>query len=89
MVGACRGGGGECVVCTTGMCCSCCIYTHAHTSSYTHIQPPPPNTHTGRAFVRPSGTEDIVRVYAEASTQEAADALATRVGEVVKDVLGG
>lgn len=32
----------------------------------------------GRSFVRPSGTEDCVRVYAEATTREAADgALAT------------
>ena len=30
----------------------------------------------GRAFVRPSGTEDVVRVYAEAETQAGADALA-------------
>ena len=30
----------------------------------------------GRCFVRPSGTEDCVRVYAEAATQDAADALA-------------
>ena len=29
-----------------------------------------------RCFVRPSGTEDAVRVYAEAPTQAAADALA-------------
>jgi phosphoacetylglucosamine mutase len=27
----------------------------------------------GRSFVRPSGTEDCVRVYAEASTKVAAD----------------
>jgi len=27
----------------------------------------------GRSFVRPSGTEDCVRVYAEAATREAAD----------------
>ncbi|KAL7149957.1 hypothetical protein ABFS83_05G077000 [Erythranthe nasuta] len=33
----------------------------------------------GRCFVRPSGTEDVVRVYAEASTQEAADSLAHSV----------
>jgi len=33
-------------------------------------------TPLGRCFVRPSGTEDVVRVYAEAETQEAADALA-------------
>jgi phosphoacetylglucosamine mutase len=30
----------------------------------------------GRCFVRPSGTEDCVRVYAEAATQSDADALA-------------
>jgi phosphoacetylglucosamine mutase len=30
----------------------------------------------GRCFVRPSGTEDAVRVYAEAESQESADALA-------------
>jgi phosphoacetylglucosamine mutase len=37
-----------------------------------------------RSFVRPSGTEDVVRVYAEASTQAAADKLAQDVGEEVK-----
>lgn len=30
----------------------------------------------GRTFVRPSGTEDCVRIYAEAETQEAANKLA-------------
>ena len=30
----------------------------------------------GRAFVRPSGTEDCVRIYAEAETQETANKLA-------------
>ena len=30
------------------------------------------------AFVRPSGTEDVVRVYAEAATQADADALALK-----------
>ncbi|CAI7851054.1 unnamed protein product [Closterium sp. NIES-54] len=38
----------------------------------------------GRAFVRPSGTEDVVRVYAEAATQEAADALARTVAAAVE-----
>ncbi|KAK4400433.1 Phosphoacetylglucosamine mutase [Sesamum angolense] len=33
----------------------------------------------GRCFIRPSGTEDVVRVYAEASNQEAADNLAHSV----------
>ncbi|CAE7507113.1 PGM3 [Symbiodinium sp. KB8] len=34
---------------------------------------------SARAFVRPSGTENVVRVYAEAGSQEAADALAEAV----------
>merc|ERR1712137_82362 len=33
----------------------------------------------GRSFVRPSGTEDVVRVYAEAETQKEADQLAHEV----------
>jgi phosphoacetylglucosamine mutase len=37
----------------------------------------------GRAFVRPSGTEDIVRIYAEASTREEADKLAEQVSTLV------
>ena len=43
----------------------------------------------GRAFVRPSGTEDAVRVYAEAETREATDQLAKQVAEVVYDMAGG
>eukprot|EP00198_Chlamydomonas_reinhardtii_P005014 XP_001694350.1 phosphoacetylglucosamine mutase [Chlamydomonas reinhardtii] len=43
----------------------------------------------GRAFARPSGTEDAVRVYAEATTQEAADGLAREVARVVYDMAGG
>ncbi|KAI9089292.1 hypothetical protein K1719_029571 [Acacia pycnantha] len=42
----------------------------------------------GRCFVRPSGTEDVVRVYAEASTQEAADSLANSVAKLVDQFLG-
>ncbi|GJP37804.1 hypothetical protein CLOM_g22212 [Closterium sp. NIES-68] len=38
----------------------------------------------GRAFVRPSGTEDVVRVYAEAATQVAADALAHTIAAAVE-----
>lgn len=38
---------------------------------------------------RPSGTEDIVRVYAEAETQEAADELAARVSRAVYERAGG
>ena len=37
-----------------------------------------------RSFVRPSQTEDIVRVYAESSTQELANRLAEKVAEKVK-----
>eukprot|EP00898_Chlorokybus_atmophyticus_P004933 jgi/Chlat1/5440/Chrsp36S05439 len=37
----------------------------------------------GRAFVRPSGTEDVVRVYAEARTQVAAGVLAEKVARAV------
>lgn len=42
----------------------------------------------GRCFIRPSGTEDVVRVYAEASTQEAADSLADSVAKLVDQFLG-
>ena len=42
----------------------------------------------GRCFVRPSGTEDVVRVYAEASTVEAADSLAKSVAQLVERILG-
>ncbi|CAF1133190.1 unnamed protein product [Adineta ricciae] len=41
---------------------------------------------SGRSFVRPSGTEDIVRVYAEAATQEQADQLADAVRKIVEDM---
>ncbi|KNC97944.1 phosphoacetylglucosamine mutase PCM1 [Spizellomyces punctatus DAOM BR117] len=43
----------------------------------------------GRSFVRPSGTEDVVRVYAEADTQENADLLANIVCGLVYDQYGG
>ncbi|XP_023778087.1 phosphoacetylglucosamine mutase isoform X2 [Cyanistes caeruleus] len=42
-----------------------------------------------RAFVRPSGTEDVVRIYAEADTQENADALAHEVSLAVFHLAGG
>jgi len=42
----------------------------------------------GRAFVRPSGTEDVVRVYAEALTQSMADDLAMKVALIVHDEAG-
>ncbi|KAL8587749.1 hypothetical protein ACOMHN_020967 [Nucella lapillus] len=43
----------------------------------------------GRSFVRPSGTEDVVRVYAEAGSQVSADELAYKVGLAVYDKAGG
>ncbi|BGP26825.1 phosphoacetylglucosamine mutase [Rhodotorula toruloides] len=42
----------------------------------------------GRSFVRPSGTEDCVRVYAEAATRETADQLANKVAYIVFDTYG-
>jgi phosphoacetylglucosamine mutase len=38
----------------------------------------------GRCFVRPSGTEDVVRVYAEAETQAHADALAAAAIDAIE-----
>ncbi len=46
-------------------------------------------TPRGRCFVRPSGTEDVVRVYAEASTRKEADALAQRAAQIVFDCCAG
>ncbi|KAI0068244.1 phosphoacetylglucosamine mutase [Artomyces pyxidatus] len=43
----------------------------------------------GRSFVRPSGTEDVVRVYAEAMIKSQADELAFRVAGLVYDETGG
>lgn len=42
-----------------------------------------------RSFVRPSGTEDVVRVYAEAETRGATDALAHAVSLAVFNLAGG
>jgi phosphoacetylglucosamine mutase len=44
---------------------------------------------SGRAFVRPSGTEDVVRIYAEADTVANADNLAKLVSEAVFELGGG
>lgn len=38
----------------------------------------------GRCFVRPSGTEDVVRIYAEAATQSSAMTLAKSVAQLVE-----
>lgn len=42
-----------------------------------------------RAFARPSGTEDVVRVYAEAATRKGADDLAREVAKLVYQFAGG
>lgn len=42
----------------------------------------------GRCFIRPSGTEDVIRVYAEAASQEEADSLAKAVAKIVDQFLG-
>ena len=39
--------------------------------------------------MRPSGTEDAVRVYAEADTREACDELAVKVAKLVHELGGG
>ncbi|KAF5292435.1 hypothetical protein FQA39_LY13982 [Lamprigera yunnana] len=43
----------------------------------------------GRSFVRSSGTEDIVRVYAEAATKEESNKLAAEVAQQVYELAGG
>ena len=47
------------------------------------------NIPSGRVFVRPSGTEDVVRVYAEAASQEDAEALANAASEAIMEEAGG
>jgi phosphoacetylglucosamine mutase len=42
-----------------------------------------------RCFVRPSGTENAVRIYAEAATQRQADDLASEAVIVVQRICGG
>ena len=46
-----------------------------------------PTLRAGRAFVRPSGTEDVVRVYAEAASGADADALAEEVAGLVREMV--
>lgn len=43
----------------------------------------------GRAFVRPSGTEDVVRVYAEAENEDDVKSLAAEVSMLVFDLANG
>jgi len=41
---------------------------------------------SGRVFVRPSGTENVIRVYAEAKTQQDADLLAQIAKQAIEDL---
>lgn len=43
----------------------------------------------GRSFVRPSGTEDVVRVYAEAANEEDVKTLAAEVSALVYEMANG
>jgi len=43
----------------------------------------------GRVFARPSGTENVVRIYAEAASAEEADALALKAAQAVYELAGG
>jgi phosphoacetylglucosamine mutase len=47
------------------------------------------NAPDGRVFIRPSGTEDVVRIYAEASSPEAAQDLAQQAVAIVQLYCGG
>ena len=38
----------------------------------------------GRILLRPSGTEELIRVMVEAETQNTADSIAKQIAEVVK-----
>lgn len=42
-----------------------------------------------RAFIRPSGTENVVRIYAEATTTQDADWLATKAARLVHELCHG
>jgi phosphoacetylglucosamine mutase len=44
---------------------------------------------SGRSFIRPSGTEDVIRVYAEAETEQQAKDLASDVLHLVHQDLHG
>ena len=43
---------------------------------------------SGRCFIRPSGTEDVVRIYAEADTSSNVNFLVDKAMEAIKDIIG-
>ncbi|XP_057305726.1 phosphoacetylglucosamine mutase-like isoform X1 [Hydractinia symbiolongicarpus] len=47
------------------------------------------NLPRARSFVRPSGTEDVVRVYAESESQASTATLSTQVSQLVYDICNG
>lgn len=76
-----------------------CVATVAtHTRARTHfpwarrmpaLAPPYPPLTPSTLHCSPSGTEDVVRVYAEAETRSAADALAAKAARAAYDHAGG
>lgn len=42
-------------------------------------------SHHSRAFIRPSGTQNLIRIYAEAPTQDQADAIAEDLFNLLSD----
>ena len=57
-------------------------------TSSSSSSPSSSSSSSSRAFARPSGTEDVVRVYAEAETREACEELALEVARAVWDHAG-
>lgn len=57
-----------------------------------HIQKPINqllNFYKGKGFVRPSGTEDLVRIFAECAEQDQADELAVKIAQIIYDSCDG
>jgi phosphoacetylglucosamine mutase len=73
----------------TAICVLCCAAVCQYAGLQAAIDAAVAKYPQGRAFARPSGTEDAVRVYAEANSQAAADGLAKEVAQVVYDMAGG
>lgn len=63
-----------------------CVFFTVHSLSASDANTARPKL---RCFVRPSGTEDVVRIYAEAATREDADNLCLKAMQAVHDLAGG
>jgi len=68
-------------------CCSCSTGSMPSSSTTTTTTTTIQNGR--RCFIRPSGTEDIVRIYAEANTREDAERLAILAAQIVYDECNG